>query len=66
MDRALPVPLLVLHGDADEVVPHELSRLYAERAGGTLVTVPGAGHFDLHGLNAPAPPELFDFLGVGG
>ncbi len=64
MERALDVPLLVLHGDADDIVPIELSRAYAERAGGELVTVPGAGHFDLYGLGRPAPPELFAFLDV--
>lgn len=62
----LDVPVLIVHGDADEVVPLALSRAYAERSGGELVVVPGAGHFDLHGRTAPAPPELLAFLGAGG
>lgn len=60
----LRVPILVLHGDADDVVPLELSRAYAERDGVELVVVAGAGHYDLHGLDGPAPPALFAFLGL--
>jgi acetyl esterase/lipase len=45
----LGVPQLLVHGDADEVVPIELSRRYAARAaeGGDaceLVALPGLGH----------------------
>lgn len=43
-------PFLLLHGDADEAVPHDQSRRLAaalEDAGApaTLVTIPGAGHY---------------------
>lgn len=60
----LPVPALVLHGEEDEVVPLGLSEEFARRAGPTceLVAVPEAGHFDLHGLESPAPDALFAFL----
>jgi acetyl esterase/lipase len=47
----LGVPQLLVHGDADDAVPLELSRRYAERArqGGDpceLVELPGCGHFE--------------------
>lgn len=56
--RDLKCPLLVLHGDHDEISPPEDGRAIAEAAGtgrepphtpciGTLVTLPDAGHFDL-------------------
>ena len=62
----LPVPALVLHGDADDVVPLALSEAFTAQAGPTcaLRVVQGAGHYDLYGLDAPAPDELFAFLGV--
>lgn len=42
---ALGVPTLVVHGDADRLVPTENGRLLAERIrGAELVLIPGAGH----------------------
>jgi len=58
------VPTLVLHGDADGIVPFEGSgkRTHEAIAGSELVLVPGAPH----GLNASHPAEfnaaLLDFL----
>lgn len=47
MHLPLPTaPLTILHGDADELVPLELSRNYAKRYG-TLQITPSAGHFQL-------------------
>lgn len=42
----LEVPLLILHGDQDEVVPFSQGRQVFEAARGpkTFVTIPGAGH----------------------
>jgi putative redox protein len=44
--RIAPRPLLVLQGDADDVVPPESARLLYERAGQPkdLVVLPGVGH----------------------
>jgi acetyl esterase/lipase len=47
----LGVPQLLVHGDADDSVPVELSRRYAERAREAgdpcaLVELPGCGHFE--------------------
>ncbi len=43
-------PSLVIHGDADRVVPIRHGRALFERLGGAkrFVTIPGAGHEDLH------------------
>lgn len=62
--KDLRCPLLVIHGDADEICPLDDARTIAEAAGtapladsnphaaprpssGTLITLPGAAHFDL-------------------
>jgi pimeloyl-ACP methyl ester carboxylesterase len=41
-----PVPVTLLHGDADTHVPLELSRRYADKSGAELVVLPGIGHFE--------------------
>jgi uncharacterized protein len=64
------VPTLVIHGDADEVIPYDMGRAVAGAiAGATLITVPGGHHNDLftrrpdlidviaaHAKKAPPPP----------
>ena len=55
----LGVPQLVVHGDADDVVPVEMSRTWAERAATTgdaceLMVLRGVGHFELIDPRAPA------------
>ena len=59
----LGVPQVLLHGDADEAVPYELSQRYhaAARAAGddcTLVTLPTTGHFELIDPHSPAWPHV--------
>jgi acetyl esterase/lipase len=69
--RLLPcgVPQVLLHGDADEAVPYELSQRYhaAARAAGddcTLVTLPAIGHFELiDPLSAAWPHVLTALIG---
>ncbi|MFD3456608.1 alpha/beta hydrolase family protein [Streptomyces sp. NPDC058691] len=46
------VPVLVIHGTADDIIPPEYGRTYAEAAAAegvdvTFVVSPGAGHFDV-------------------
>lgn len=45
----IAVPLLVVHGDRDELVPHEMGRRLFEAAAGPkgMLLVPGGGHNDL-------------------
>ena len=50
-------PLLVIHGDADSIVPFRAGRRVFEEARGnrkTFVPIPGADHNDLHAVN-PVP-----------
>jgi acetyl esterase/lipase len=44
----LEVPVTIVHGDADTMVPLDLSRRYcATRTGCRLEVLPGGGHFDI-------------------
>jgi len=38
-------PVLVIHGDADQISPHRRGVALAAATGGTLVTLEGSGHF---------------------
>ena len=51
------VPVIFFHGEADDYVPCEMSRINYEACVSKkrLVTVPGAGH----GLSYPAAPQLY-------
>jgi uncharacterized protein len=54
--RTVDVPLLVIHGDADSLVPYASGRRVFEAAPTsrkTFATVPGADHNDLHAVNPP-------------
>jgi len=46
IDKVAPRPLLLVHGDADQILPHRCSELLYDWAGGPkqLVVLPGAGH----------------------
>ena len=52
----LNMPLLIVHGDADQLVPYEAGkRVYAAASTNRkrFVTIAGAGHNDLHATNPP-------------
>ena len=47
--RKISVPVLVLHGSEDTIVPTEMGRLVADAApDATFVEIPGAGHNDTY------------------
>jgi len=50
-----PVPVTLLHGTADDQVPAEMSRAFPA---GTLVEIPGAGHYDLIDPRSSAWPRV--------
>jgi pimeloyl-ACP methyl ester carboxylesterase len=54
------VPVVVIHGDRDTAVPPVMSRRYADATGAELVTVPGAGHFDITAPGGPAWTSIVD------
>jgi len=61
------VPLLIVHGDADSIVPYAAGRRVFEAARSTqkvFATIPGADHNDLHVANAPLYWQAIDaFVG---
>ena len=49
--RELKIPVLIVHGDVDRIVPYSHGKALSEVvAGAELVTVNGAGHNDLLAL----------------
>jgi 3-oxoadipate enol-lactonase len=61
---SIAVPTLVVHGDADLLVPTGNGRLLAERIpGAELVVVPGAGHMLQADANDVVRDAVLDFLG---
>jgi fermentation-respiration switch protein FrsA (DUF1100 family) len=62
-------PLLIVHGDRDEVIPYELGKKLFEAANGPkwLWTVNGAGHNDLHVVARDEfPSRLSEFYRASG
>ncbi|HZN90533.1 MAG TPA: prolyl oligopeptidase family serine peptidase [Thermoleophilaceae bacterium] len=63
----LGTPHLLVHGDADDTVPVELGRRYAQRAADAgddceLVVLPGCGHFEHLDPSTPAWAAVTDWL----
>jgi pimeloyl-ACP methyl ester carboxylesterase/predicted glycosyltransferase len=42
--RTIRCPVLVMHGDRDQIVPHAKGKLAAEAIGAPLITLEGSGH----------------------
>lgn len=62
-------PVLVLHGDADRLVPMDMGHRLAAAAPGEVefVTIAGAGHNDGYGLGGRAyRAKVWEFLNAGG
>jgi pimeloyl-ACP methyl ester carboxylesterase len=48
--RSITMPVLLLHGEYDEIIPHEQAQIFFENVGSEdkrLLTIPGAGHNDI-------------------
>lgn len=54
------IPVVAMHGDADTVVPPDLSARYARVTGQPLVLLPGAGHFGPIDPTASCWPDVLD------
>jgi acetyl esterase/lipase len=55
-------PVVLVHGDQDEVLPVDMARRYQAAFGAKLIEVPGAGHFDLIDPRSAAWPMVKDAL----
>jgi len=47
---SITMPALILHGEYDEIIPHEQAEIFFENVGSgdkKLLTIPGAGHNDI-------------------
>jgi pimeloyl-ACP methyl ester carboxylesterase len=62
MYRKIRCPLLIIHGDDDQVLPHGGAQAVAEVTGGELVTIPGGGHAPLGRFPAKCNALIVDFL----
>jgi pimeloyl-ACP methyl ester carboxylesterase/predicted glycosyltransferase len=62
MYRKIRCPLLVIHGDNDQIQPYVRGKLVAELTGGELVTIRGGGHDPLGRCPAKCNAVITDFL----
>lgn len=62
MYRRIGCPLLVIHGDNDQIQPYGKAELVAELTGAEFVTVPGGGHNPLGRFPAKCNATITDFL----
>jgi pimeloyl-ACP methyl ester carboxylesterase/predicted glycosyltransferase len=62
MYRKIRCPLLLIHGDNDQIQPYARAQLVAELTGAELFTVPGGGHNPLGRFPAKCNDLINDFL----
>ncbi len=62
MYRKIRCPMLLIHGDDDQIQPHGRAKAVAEITGAELVTIPGGGHNILGRFPAKANALILDFL----
>lgn len=62
MYRKVGCPVLMIHGDNDQIQPHARAQLVAELVGAELVTIAGGGHNPLGRFPAKCNHLINDFL----
>jgi pimeloyl-ACP methyl ester carboxylesterase/predicted glycosyltransferase len=62
MYRQISCPMLVIHGDNDQIQPYGRGQLVAELTGAELVTIPGCGHNPLGRFPAKCNAVIMDFV----
>ncbi|MCW5749566.1 MAG: alpha/beta fold hydrolase [Alphaproteobacteria bacterium] len=62
MYRRIRCPVLLIHGDNDQIQPHERARVLAELTGAEFVTIPGGGHAPNSRFPAKCNGLIVDFL----
>ena len=62
MYRKIRCPLLMIHGDNDQIQPHDRARIVSELTGAEFVTVSGGGHAPNSRFPAKCNTLIVDFL----
>jgi pimeloyl-ACP methyl ester carboxylesterase/predicted glycosyltransferase len=62
MYRRIRCPVLMIHGDNDQIQPYARAKVVAEATGAELVTIPGGGHNPLGRFPAKSNALIVDFL----
>jgi pimeloyl-ACP methyl ester carboxylesterase/predicted glycosyltransferase len=62
MYRSIRCPVLMIHGDNDQIQPYARAQAVAEATGAELVTLPGGGHNPLGRFPAKCNALINDFL----
>jgi pimeloyl-ACP methyl ester carboxylesterase len=62
MYRKIRCPMLIIHGDDDQIQRYARAKAVAEITGAELVTIPGGGHNPLGRFPAKANAVIVDFL----
>lgn len=62
MYRKIHSPMLIVHGDDDQIQPYERARLIADLTGAELITMPGGGHAPNSRFPAKCNALIVDFL----
>ncbi len=57
-----PVPVVLIHGEKDDVLHVEMSREYASRFDAEMVEIPGGSHMDVIDPTSTSWPELLNAL----
>jgi pimeloyl-ACP methyl ester carboxylesterase/predicted glycosyltransferase len=62
MYRKIGCPVLMIHGDNDQIQPHARAQFVSEIIGAEFITIPGGGHNPLGRIPAKANALITDFL----
>jgi pimeloyl-ACP methyl ester carboxylesterase/predicted glycosyltransferase len=62
MYRSISCPVLMVHGDHDQIQPYERAKVVAEATGAELVTIKGGGHNPFGRFPAKCNALILDFL----
>jgi pimeloyl-ACP methyl ester carboxylesterase/predicted glycosyltransferase len=62
MYRKIGCPVLVIHGDNDQIAPYAMGKLVAGLTGAEFVTIPDGGHDPLGRIPAKCNSLIVDFL----
>ncbi len=62
MFRKITCPVLMIHGDSDQIQPYARAKIVAELTGAELITIPGGGHIPQGRFPAFVNTAVTDFL----